>query len=62
MSRASSEAAVTTRAAKLLGLEKVGQVKGGFFADLVILGNDPLGAEVPQAVLVEGHVVYRRTK
>ena len=58
---ASAEAAITTRAAELLGLEKLGSLQTGYDADLVIHSPAELGAERVEAVFVDGRLVYQRS-
>lgn len=62
LDRATAEAAVTERAAQVLGLgDRLGRVAPGYDADLVLLSREPL-ATAPSAdvVIVDGHIVWRR--
>lgn len=62
LDRGVAEAAVTTRAAELLGLgERLGRVAPGYDADLVVLSREPLAtAPAAEVVVVDGHIVWRR--
>ena len=61
LSRAAAEAAVTTRAAELLGLEKHGKIAPGYVADIVIMSPASLGADRVETVLIDGRVVFQRS-
>ena len=57
-----AEAAITTRAAELLGLEKIGALARGYEADLVLHSPPELGLERIEAVFVDGRLVYQRSQ
>jgi imidazolonepropionase-like amidohydrolase len=63
LDHAAAEEAITSRAAEVLGLgERLGKVAPGYDADLVLLARAPLGtAPAAEVVLVDGHVVWRRS-
>lgn len=55
------EAAITSRPAKLLGLEKTGEIQRGYAADLVLYAPSEFGAEAVRAVFIDGRLVYQRS-
>ena len=61
LSRRAAEAAVTSRAAELLGLEKHGKIAPGYVADIVIMSPASLGADRVETVLIDGRVVFERS-
>jgi amidohydrolase family protein len=61
LSYASGEAAITSRPAKLLGLDKTGKLERGFAADVVLYAPSEFGAEAVRAVFIDGRLVYQRS-
>lgn len=62
LDRAAAEEAITSRAAEALGLgERLGKVAPGYDADLVIMAREPASQAQAEVVLVDGHIVWRRS-
>ena len=64
LTRDQALAAVTTHPAKMIGLEgRVGQLKAGADADLVLYSGDPLSVtSFVEYVVINGALVYDRSK
>ncbi len=59
MSKEEALSLITSRAAKIIGAEKIGEIKKGYFASLVVWNGDPFSLEsYPTMVIGEGKVVY----
>lgn len=64
MSAAETLRSATSESARILRLDRVGEVRIGYRADLILLGNDPLqdtqALRSPQSVLKAGRIVFSR--
>lgn len=62
LSKFNSISKVTSEAAEILGIEKLGQIKEGFKASLVVWNGDPFSiTSHPILVVGEGKIVYKES-
>lgn len=60
LSKSNAISKITSEAAEILGIEKLGQIKEGFKASLVVWNGDPFSiTSYPILVLGEGKIVYK---
>ena len=59
LSKADAISKITKEAAEIIGVEKIGQIKPGFEASMVVWNGDPFSlSSHPVLVIGEGRTVY----
>ena len=59
LSKADAISKITKEAAEIIGVEKIGQIKPGFKASMVVWNGDPFSlSSHPVLVIGEGRTVY----
>ena len=59
LSKADAISKITKEAAEIIGVEKIGQIKPGFKASMVVWNGDPFSlSSHPLLVIGEGRTVY----
>jgi imidazolonepropionase-like amidohydrolase len=60
LSKSNAISKITSEAAEILGIEKLGQIKEGFKASLIVWNGDPFTiTSYPTLVVGEGKIVYK---